>query len=220
VKDVRTIITAVDPTHLYLPTGSSQGRPWGDILFRIRPDPAHRDKTLAAVQSAIASVDPSLLPALDVTSLEDGPVALQRGFFRVVAILPAVLTLLALTLASAGIYGVMAFLVSQRTREIGIRMAMGATSPVVVCSFLIQGLRPVFAGILTGLAASIPVLAFIRAKGSLPPGYGDSMRLAARLSDPLAYAELALVLFIAVLASVIPARRALRVDPVVALRHE
>jgi putative ABC transport system permease protein len=193
---------------------------WGDLLFRIRPGPAGRDKALAAVQSAIASVDPNLLPTLDVISLEEGPVALQRAFFRVVAIFPAVLTLLALALASAGIYGVMAFLVSLRTREIGIRMAMGATSRVVVRSLLIQGLRPVFAGILTGLAASIPVSALMRAKGSVPPSYGDSMRLAARISDPLVYAEVALVLGMAVLASVIPARRALRVDPVVALRHE
>jgi len=86
-------------------------------------------------------------------------------------------------------------------------------------SILLQGLRPVLVGILVGIAGSVPVTALIRAKMSLP-GNPDSTRLAARLSDPLVYAELAFVIAIAALASIVPARRTLRVDPVVALRHE
>jgi len=223
VKDVRTIITELDPTHIYVLPGSQFGpqfRSQGDLIFSTRGNPANRDKTLIAVQSAIASVDPSLLPTLDVTSLEDGPIATQRGLLRLVTIFPAILTLLSLTLAAAGIYGVMAFWVSQRTREIGIRMALGATSRIVFNSIVGQGSRPVCAGILMGLAASIPVAAIMRAKGIVLPGSEDSTRLVARLTDPAVYAELALVLAIALLASAIPARRALRVDPVVALRHD
>jgi ABC-type antimicrobial peptide transport system permease subunit len=181
-------------------------------FFRIH---GNRDKALAAVQSAVESVDPSLLRSLDLVSLEDGPVAVQRGIYRVLGVFAGILTLLSLTLAGVGIYGVMAFLVSQRTREIGIRMALGATSRVVLKNVVTQGLRPVLVGTLAGLAAAAVATAVIRSKASLPPGLTSSGFL-----DPLLYEELALVVAKAVLASVIPARRALSVDPIVALRYE
>jgi macrolide transport system ATP-binding/permease protein len=219
VKDVRyNLITELDPTHVYLPTGLlANARVWGQLVFRIR---GNRDKALAAVQSAVESVDPSLLPHLDLMSVEDGRVALQRGLLRLIAIFPTVLTLLSLTLAGVGIYGVMAFLVSQRTKEIGIRMALGATSRVVVRGIVIQGLRPVFVGILAGLAVSIPVESVMRAKGFAVPTLQEPAHLLSWIADPIVFGELALVLAIAVLASVVPARRALRVDPMVALRYE
>jgi predicted permease len=212
-KDVRFAkITEIDPLHLYLPTGAIP-RLLGGPLFRIR---GNRDKALEAVRSAVESVDPSLLPSLDLVSLEDGPVAMQRGFFRVLAAFAGTLTVLSLALAGVGIYGVMAFLVSQRTREIGIRIALGATSRSVLKSVVIQGLRPVFMGALVGLAGSAWVTRLVRASEE-----ARMLGLSARtFSDPALYAELALVLAIALLASVVPARRALRVDPVVALRYE
>jgi putative ABC transport system permease protein len=216
-EDVRTLITEVDPTHLYLATNSLL-RSGGDLVFRIGGNARDRDRALAKVESAIAAVDSNLLPALDVVSLEDGAVGILRGFLRIIAMFPAVLTLISLTLAAAGIYGVMAFLVSRRTREIGIRMALGATSGGIIQNILVQGLRPVLVGILVGIAGSVPVAALIRAKVTLLGA--DSTRLAARLSDPLVYIELAGVIAIAVIASIVPARRASRVDPVVALRHE
>jgi ABC-type antimicrobial peptide transport system permease subunit len=152
---------------------------------------------------------------MDLMSLEDGPVTLQRGVLRVVGAFAGTLTLLSLTLAAIGIYGVMAFLVSQRTREIGIRMALGATSRGVIRSVLLQGLTPVLVGTLVGVVGSIalqrvPMLREVRQFILSRP----------TLSDPMFYAELFLVFAIAVLASMVPARRALRVDPVVALRHE
>ena len=214
-KDIRfAAITQIDPLHLYLPTRTSQAPLLsGLLLFRIR---GNRDKALVAVQSAVASVDPSLLPRLDLVSLEEGPVALQRGFFRVLAGFAGILTLLSLTLAGVGIYGVMAFLVSQRTREIGIRMALGATSRSVIKSVVIQGLRPVFVGTLVGLAGSawVTKLAWASDVARVIGLYSRTF------SDPALYGELALVFAIALLASIIPARRALRVDPMVALRHE
>jgi len=202
-------ITEVDPLHLYLPAGAAN-RLLGGLVLRIH---GSRDKALAAVEAAVESVDESLLPGLEMVNLEEGPVALQRGFLRVIGVFAGVLTLLALTLAAVGIYGVMAFLVSQRTREIGIRMALGATPRTVLRHVVIQGLRPVFVGIVVGLGAAAalsgPVQRVVVAPGIFP-----------QWGTPVLVAELALMLAIAVLASVVPARRALRVDPAEALRHE
>ncbi len=82
-------------------------------MFRIRAN-SNRDKALLAVQSTVESVEPTVMATLDLTSLEDGPVGLQRVFLRGIGAFAATLTLLSLTLAGIGIYGVMAFLVSQR----------------------------------------------------------------------------------------------------------
>jgi len=109
----------------------------------------------------------------------------------------------------------MAFLVSQRTREIGIRMALGATSSAVIRNVMLQGVWPVLIGTLVGIAGS---LALERAPAV--QGARQFILSPPTLSDPVFYAELALVVAIAVLASLVPARRALRVDPVVALRYE
>jgi hypothetical protein len=211
VNDTRfATLMQVDPLHVYLPRGNFP-RPFGGWIVRVR---GNRDKALAAIGSAVEAVDPTLLPRLEMVSLE-GPVAAQRTFFRVVAIFAAILTLFSLTLAGIGIYGVMAFLVSQRTREIGIHIALGASSRRILRNVVIQGLRPVLAGTLLGTAAAIKLISYAR------PGLVKDFNLFSRtFSDPALYAELALILAIAVLASVIPARRALGVDPAEALRHE
>jgi ABC-type antimicrobial peptide transport system permease subunit len=154
-------------------------------------------------------VDRNLLPGLNLVNMEEGPVAMERNMLRVLATFSGALTLLELTLATVGIYGAMAFLVSQRTREIGIRMALGATSPAVIRSVVFQGLRPV----LIGMAVGFPAAAAL----NMPI---DTAALKDMFLDPEAYGLLALVLAIGVAANVIPARRALRVDPMVALRHE
>ena len=208
-RDARfTVITEIDPLHVYVAGGVDRGR----VLFRIR---GNRDKALLAAQAAVDSVDPTALSTLDMVSLEDGPVAVQRGFLRVLGAFAGTLTLLSLTLAGVGIYGVMAFLVSQRTREIGIRVALGATSGAVIRNVMLQGVWPVLIGTLVGVAGSLaleraPAVQGVRQFILSPP----------TLSDPVFYAELMLVLAIVVIASWIPARRALRVDPVVALRYE
>jgi ABC-type antimicrobial peptide transport system permease subunit len=123
--------------------------------------------------------------------------------------------ILALVLACIGLYGVLAYTVARRTGEIGIRMALGATSRAVIRNVMLQGLWPVLIGTLVGVAGSlalerVPVLQGARQFSLSPP----------TLSNPIFYAELALVVAIAVLASIVPAKRALRVDPVVALRHD
>jgi hypothetical protein len=220
VSDARFAdITEIDPLHVYLPSGLNEPCPHcevempqsGGIVFRMRGD---RARALQAVRAAVESVDPSLLPGMDLVSLQ-GFVDVQRSFFRVVSGFAGAMTLLALTLAGVGIYGVTVFVVSQRTKEIGIRVALGATSRMVVRNVLMQGLRPVLIGMAAGSAAAAGLNAWQRSTEAIP----DSM-LHGLLGDVSIYAGLALMLAIATLASIVPARRALRVDPMVALRYE
>jgi len=117
---------------------------------------------------------------------------------------------LALALASVGIYGVVSFLVNQRTREVGIRMALGAARRDVLAMMLCQGLAVILVGLSAGFASS---LLLTRLLSSLlfevrPTDLATSLAVAALLAS------------VALLASYLPARHASRVDPLVALRHE
>jgi putative ABC transport system permease protein len=129
---------------------------------------------------------------------------------RLIANLLTVFAVLALVLAAVGIYGVMHYYVSQRTHEIGIRMALGAQSKDVLRLVLRQGLRLTLIGIGIGLLAA---LALTRVVSSFLYGVG--------FIDPLIYLSLPLLLgAVALLASYIPARRATTVDPLLAIRYE
>ena len=117
---------------------------------------------------------------------------------------------LALVLASVGIYGVISFAVSQRTREIGIRMALGGHPRDVLRLILGEGLKLVLAGVVLGLLAA---LAMTRLLSTLI--YGVSA------TDPFIFLSVvALLVAVALAACFVPARRAMRVDPIVALRYE
>src|SRR6185436_13237105 len=130
-----------------------------------------------------------------------------RWFNALVVSLFAVSSLL---LAMIGVYGVIAWNVKQQTREIGVRVALGANRNAVLMMVLGKGLRMTAAGIGAGLLGSFILTRFLR---SLLFGVGQT--------DPLTFAVVPLLLIIAaVLASLIPARRAIKVDPLVALRHE
>jgi putative ABC transport system permease protein len=129
---------------------------------------------------------------------------------RFAMILLGAFAVLALVLASVGIYGVIAYIVGQRTQEIGIRMALGAQRNDVMGLVLWQGARLALMGVSIGIAGA---LALTRLMTRLL--YGVSA------TDPLTFAGLALILtLVAIAACWIPARRAMRVDPVVALRYE
>ena len=132
------------------------------------------------------------------------------GSRRFNLILIAFFGVVALVLATAGVFGVMAYSVSRRTREIGVRVALGARSRDVLKMILSQGLRTILIGLLIGLAGS---LALTRTMASL--------LFEVTATDPLTFAAvIALLIAAALLACYIPARRATKVDPIVALRYE
>jgi putative ABC transport system permease protein len=117
---------------------------------------------------------------------------------------------MALLLAAIGIYGVMSYFVSERTREIGIRVALGASPGNVLGLVGTLGLKLAVLGVTIGLALAFGLTRFI-----------TSFLYGVRAADPLTYAAVALALIgVAMLATYIPARRAMKVDPLVALRYE
>jgi predicted permease len=136
--------------------------------------------------------------------------ALGYFLFRLGASLAAAMGLLGLLLAVVGVYGVVSYAATQRTQELGVRMALGASPRQILALLLKQGAKLVAAGLLFGLAGAG---ALTRAMSSMLVGVSPS--------DPLTYLSVAALLsFITLLACWIPARRAMRVDPMVALRHE
>jgi putative ABC transport system permease protein len=175
------------------------------VVLRTDLDP---ESLVAGLSAAVRELDPEL-PLADVRTMED---VVDRTLARprVVAVLLAVFAVMALVLAAVGVYGVMAYAVAERTHEIGIRMALGATREAVLRLVVGQAFRLVAIGVVAGLAASV---ALTQVLGSLL--FETSAR------DPWTLAATALVLtLVAVAAAVVPAVRGTRITPVQALRVE
>ena len=162
----------------------------------------------AAVRREVAALDRDL-PVFELTTMEER-MARSVAQPRVNLALLAVFAGVALALAAVGIYGVVSYTVSQRTREIGIRVALGASGREVLGLIVRQGMAPALLGVAAGVAAS---LALSRALTGML--YGVSA------TDPLIFLAVAGTLtLVALLASLVPARRASRVPPTEALRYE
>jgi predicted permease len=177
------------------------------LQIRTSVDP---EALAAPTQQVIKNLDPGL-PTFAVVTMNDS-LAGANGFmiFRVGALLASSIGGLGLTMAAVGVYGVVAFAASQRTREIGIRVALGATRGQVLKLVLRQGIWVVIAGISLGLLATFGVS---RGIGSLLVGVSAT--------DPLTFSAATLFLIaVALCACYLPARRAAKVDPMVALRYE
>ena len=161
-----------------------------------------------AARAAIAAVDPDE-PAYEVQTMEK---AVRNSMIGIayVAVMMGVMALMALVLAAIGVYGVMAFTVTQRTYEIGIRMALGAQRGHVLRLVVGGGLLLTAIGLVIGLPVAV---ATGRLLSSMVYGFGKM--------DPVTYGGIGLTLVIVTaLACWFPARRAMRTDPIIALRAE
>ncbi|HKC88549.1 MAG TPA: FtsX-like permease family protein, partial [Blastocatellia bacterium] len=163
----------------------------------------------SAARQVVSALDQGM-PVYDLKTMNAHLSGISLLFVRVGAALIGVFGLLGLLLAVVGLYGVISHSVSQRTREIGVRIALGARPGDVLRMALKQGMILTLVGVATGLAAAFAVT---RLMGGLL--YGVSA------TDPMTFIVIPpLLTFVAILACWIPARRAAKVDPIVALRRE
>jgi putative ABC transport system permease protein len=162
----------------------------------------------AGITDVVHKVDPNL-PITHMTTM-DGLLSDSVSPRRFSAVLVGIFAALALLLAAIGIYGVMSYTVSQRTQEIGLRMALGAQLTNVRGMILGQTLKLTLIGVGLGLAGAFVLARFLA-----------SLLFAIGSYDPVTFLGVAfLLIVVALAASYIPARRAMRVDPIVALRCE
>jgi predicted permease len=215
-SDVRSAnLTRLDPGFIYVPTDESKLYTYA-MLLRSQRDST---RTSSSVRTVLEEAEHQQLPGFRLLSLEESVVRLQRLMPQVYAWCTACLAFLALLLAAIGIYGVASYAMTQRTREIGVRIALGASPRNVLGLLLRDGLRPVLIGGGCGMVASIGLASLLRA-ALVFPGTLD-ISFGAGILDPLTFVGFgSFLLIVAVAACYIPARRALQVDPIVALRYE
>jgi len=205
VGDVRsqTLASEAQP-EMYVPHAQTSVRTVTYVVKSTLP----AAQVLAAARSVVRKFDP-LVPLISpgpMRQLVDEQLARPRFY----VVLLGLFAVLAVVLAAIGIYGVVAFIVAQRTREIGVRMALGANRRDVVGLMLWQGLKPAASGMAIGLAVAV-------AAGRVMQG----LLFGIQPGDPITFAAASgLLLLIVIVASAIPARRASGVEPAAALRSE
>ena len=206
VPEVRTYGSEAQPLiKIYTPMGRSPDR---NAMLSIRASNVEPDALMAGIRRAVYEIDKDL-PIVEVATL-DAVLARESSTRRFNAMLFSVLAALALVLAVTGVYGVLSYSVSQRTHEVGIRMALGAGRGDVLRLFMGQGMRLVLLGLVIGLGSAFALTRLL-----------SSLLFGVSTTDTLTYVLVALGLtVVGVCACYFPARRATRVDPLVALRYE
>jgi putative ABC transport system permease protein len=179
--------------------------PFGTFVVRTEGDPA---ALTSAVRTAMQEID-SDLPLYGIKTVNE-VIAESVAPRRFNMLLLGIFGGLALVLASVGLYGVISYSVSQRTREIGIRMALGASPKGVLGLVVGQGVVLAGIGVVIGVAAAFFLTKFL-----------STLLFGVSATDPMTFAAISLLLVgVSTAASLIPARRAMKVDPMVALRYE
>jgi predicted permease len=205
VGNTQTVDLNTPPRSEYFLPALQRGENFTTILIRTEGDPA---AFANSVRAALREIDPGqpLVNAQSLTTLIANSVADRRLVMTLLAAFAA----LALLLACLGVYSVMAYVVSQRTSEIGIRMALGASPHAVQRMILGEGLRLTLLGIGIGVVAALVVTRLM-----------SQLLFGVQAHDPVIYLGISLLLcLVAALACYIPARRATRVDPLIALRSD
>ena len=209
-----TIVGIVGDVHEYGPDAPPRPIVYVDLFQRPEPaiavtmlTDADTQQVTAAARGILRELNPEI-PARFRTFSQVYAASLGSRRFNLMVV--GFFGIVALLLATAGVFGVMAYSVSRRTREIGVRVALGARSQDVLTMILGQGMRTILTGVAIGIAGS---LVLTRAMASLLFGV--------TATDPLTFgAVITLLIAAALLACYIPARRATRVDPMAALRYE
>jgi predicted permease len=211
VQDVRENgVQEKAPEIVYWPTliAVEAGSAWRTVTFAVRSDRAGTQAFLDEVRQAVWSVNSNLPLASVQTMQEVYDKSVARTSFTLVML--GIAGAMAMALGMIGIYGVLSYTVSQRRREIGIRLALGAQRRDVLQMLIRQGTKTAFVGVAVGIAAALGLTELMR-----------SLLFGVSAQDPATFAGVAvLLILVALLASYIPARRAMLVDPIVALRYE
>jgi predicted permease len=203
--DIRLLPSRPPEPHVYLPFTQVQFSPYApsDVVLKTDGDPA---ALAGALREAVRAIDPNQPVAAVMTM--NGVISRAMGGRRFTLSLMAVFAALALVLCAVGIYGVLSYTVSRRTREFGVRIAIGATGGRVRLGVVRQGLSMTLTGALCGSAAAVLMSRWL---ATVVPG------LTALDAAPVAAAA-AILVAVSAIAADIPARRAMRVDPITALR--
>ena len=194
-----------DSATIYSALGNAKEIDGISLAVRSRPNPT---SIIGAIQSSVWAIDKTR-PITDVKTIEQ-QIAEHNAAPKSQSLLLAIFGALGLLLAVIGVYGVMSYVVTQQTREIGIRIALGAEPQKILRMVITRGVKLAVIGVAIGLVASFGLTRFL-----------SSLLYDTSPTDPLTFAAVAIALIaVAVAASATPARRAMRIDPIRALRHD